>query len=190
MLRLKSLSNKFQKRTLRVEYSQTNATPVYSTLDPSLGSGSAFVKPLAADTTPLTRSADAFTYKNGLLPGTVMVRNSGDNVCVASGSTTVAVQPFGLLANFVGGDLDELGDEVKVGVWRGIGSTYTLLAPAYDDTGLAAAISGATAGVPVLLYAAADGRLKYVASPTATQVPVARVVERVSSTVLRIDLLV
>lgn len=188
MLRLKSLTNKFQKRTLRVEYSQTKATPYDATLDASLGTGSAFVKPLSTDSTPLARSADAYTYKNGLLPGTVLVRGAGDTVVVATGANA-AIEPFGLLGNFVGGDLDELGDENKVGVWRGVGSTYTVLAPAFDDTGLAAAYAAATPGSPVYLYAGTDGRLVYNASPGSRK-PVARLIERVSAQVIRIDLLV
>lgn len=190
MLRLKSLSNKFQKRTLRAEYSQTKATPYDAALDASIGSGTTFRKPLAADTTPLARSADAFTYQSGLVPGTVLVRGAGDSVLVAPGGNT-AVQPFGLLANFVGGNLDELGDEIRIGAWRGVGSTYTVLAPAFDDTGLAAAYATfvTTPSAPVLLYAGVDGRLVYISSP-GSRVPVARLIERISAQVIRIDLLV
>lgn len=188
MLRLKTLKNKNQKRTLRVEYSQTKATPYDASLDASLGTGADFVKPLAADTTPLARSADAYTYKNSLLPGTVLVRGAADTVVVGTGANA-AIQPFGLLANFVGGDLDELGDENKVGAWRGVGSTYTVIAPAFDDTGLAAAYAAATPGTHVNLYAGTDGRLVYVASP-GSRVAVARLIERVSAQVIRIELLV
>jgi hypothetical protein len=116
-----------------------------------------------------------------------MVRQiSGEGVFVANGANA-AVQPFGLLANFVGGDLDDIGDENQVGVWRGPDAVFELLAPAYDDTGLASAVSGATAGQPVKLYAGADGRLTST-SPGGSAIVVAHLVERVSSTRIVIDL--
>lgn len=188
MLRLRNLSNKYQKRLIRPLYAQTQATPYSAFIDPSLrNSDGSFRKPLAADTLPIARSADAYTLKNGLVPGTVMVKQiSGEGVYVANGANT-AVQPFGLLANFVGGDLDDIGDENQVGVWRGPDAVFELLAPAYDDTGLATAVSGATAGIPVKLYAGTDGRLTST-SPGSNAIVVAHLVERVSSTRIVIDL--
>jgi hypothetical protein len=123
----------------------------------------------------------------------VAVRVTGtDTVGIATG-IDVAEKPFGLLANFVGGDLDEgfSGDSLQnsVGVWRGPDAVFEILAPAFDDTGLAAAVSGATAGTDVLLYAGTDGRLKYIASPSA-KLPVARLIERVNSGRIVVDLIV
>lgn len=202
MLRLKYVKNQFQKRTLRVNYSQTKATPMDSYLHTSLGSGAAFRQPLSTDTAgvtfPLTRSANAFISNpgNSLLPGTVMVRVADDAVCVANGANAT-IQPYGLLANFVGGDFDELGSENRVGVWRGYGSEYTLFAPAFDDVtngGMAAAAAANTAGAPALLCAGPDGRLAYYSASTGTvigaRVPLARLVERVSSQVIRVDLII
>jgi hypothetical protein len=191
MQRLTKLSNKFQKRLIRPLYAQTQATPYAAYLDPSLrNSDKSFRKPLAADTTgggfPLTRSADAFTLKNGLVPGTVVVKGVGDGVVVANGADSVDVKPFGLLANWVGGELDDLGDENYVGVWRGPDSVFELLAPAFDDTGLAAAYSAATAGNPVKLFAKPDGRLG--TGTIANRVVVAELVERVSASRIVIDL--
>jgi hypothetical protein len=105
---------------------------------------------------------------------------------VANGAASANVKPFGLLANFVGGELDDLGDEDYVGVWRGPDSVFELLAPAFDDTGLAAAYSAATAGNPVRLYAQADGRLG--ATQPAGATLVAELVERVSASRIVIDL--
>jgi hypothetical protein len=121
-----------------------------------------------------------------------MVRVVGtETVGVATG-IDVAERPFGLLANFVGGDLDEgfSGDSLQnsVGVWRGPDSVFEILAPAFDDTGLASAVSGATAGTDVLLYAGTDGRLKYIASPSNRQA-VARLIERVDSGRIIVDLI-
>jgi hypothetical protein len=51
MLHLKSLSDKYQKRTLRVEYGHTQATPYDVTLDPSLRNTDGSVRiPQATDT--------------------------------------------------------------------------------------------------------------------------------------------
>lgn len=187
MLRLKNLSNKYQKRLIRPEYAQTQATPYDAVLHSSFrNTDHSFRKPLAADTVPFTRSLDAFTLKNGIVPGTVMTRVSGDAVAVATGGNT-AEQPFGLLANFVGGDLDDVGDEDRIGVWRGPDSVYTLLAPAWDDTGLAAAFAAATAGIPVPLYAGTDGRLVYNASP-GSRVLIAHLIDRPSASRIVIDL--
>lgn len=190
MQRLGKLSNKYQKRTIRAIYAQTQGTPVSAVLDTSLrNADGSFRKPLAADTLPVARSADAFTLKNGLVPGTVMLKGQGDYMVVATGANSAALKPFGLLANFIGGDLDDIGDENQIGVWRGHDSRWELLAPAYDDTGLAAAYAAATAGNPVPLYAGVDGRLVYNASP-ANRVQVANLVERVNVSRIVIDLIV
>jgi len=187
MLRIRYLSNKFQKRLIRPLYAQTQATPYAAYLDPSLrNSDGSFRKPLAADTVPLTRSADAFTLKNGLVPGTVVVKGAAEGVVVATGAAAATPKPFGLLANYVGGDLDDLGDENFVGVWRGPDSVFELLAPAFDDTGLAAAYSAAAAGNPVPLYARPDGRLG--ATQPAGAPAVAELIERVSASRIIIDL--
>jgi len=84
----------------------------------------------------------------------------GDLVDVAASTTGGALQlHFGLLANFVGGELDDLGDETSVGVWRGPDSVYEILAPGFNDTGLLTAWTNSVTGQPVALYAGADGRL-------------------------------
>jgi hypothetical protein len=194
MLRLKHLSNKYQKRLIRPEYAHTQATPYAVTLDDTFrDSEGSIVLPKSGDTNPLgTRSADAHTTKNSLTAGLVAVRTVGEKIGIATGADDGSEVPFGLLANFVGGDLDDVGDENQVGVWRGPDSTFTLLAPAFDDTGLAAAFSDplTSGGKPVLLYAGADGRLKYVASPNAARVPVARLIDRPSASRITVDLLV
>jgi len=198
MLRVKNLSNAFQKRTIRPLYAQTQATPYAATLDASIGTGASFRAPASGDTaqgtlaagqvnagqkTPFARTAAAALIKgDGLMPGTVMVRVTGDIVAVGTGSsavlgstTTGKEQPFGLLANFVGGQMDELGSENTVGVWRGPDSTFELLAPAFDTTAITvAAFTAANTGAPIALVCGTDGLLtipgsaKTAASATAT----------------------
>jgi hypothetical protein len=235
MLRLKNLSNKYQKRLIRPEYAHTQATPYAASLHSSFRESDGDLRlPADADTgggstNPLnTRTDKAYTLKNSLIPGLVMVRVPGsETVAVATGvpqaspsagggdfalDVTLAEQPFGLLANFVGGDLDEgfAGDSLQneVGVWRGVGSTYTLLAPAFNPNGLetdgvtsitgaqsldAALTIGSNYGRPVLLYAGPDGRLTSYTDDeceTNRRVPVARLIEKVSASRIVVDLLV
>ena len=197
MLRVKNLSNKYQKRLIRPEYAQTQATPYAVTLDDSFrDSDGSLLLPLSGDNDGVqngvdgfaTRTAAAHTTKGSLTSGLVAVRTVGEKITIATGAD-VAEQPFGLLANFVGGDLDDVGDENQVGVWRGPDSTYTLLAPAFDDDGLAAAFDAADAGIPVLLHAKPDGRLGYLDTP-GSRVPVARLIGRPSASRIVVDLLV
>lgn len=208
MLRLRNLSNKYQKRLIRPIYAQTQATPYATSLDDQTltgpnaatgrtsfknGDGSRYL-PKSGDTSPLhTRTADAFTLKGSLTPALVMVRTGGEQVAVSAGPDDGTERPFGLLANFIGGDLDDIGDEQSVGVWRGANHAFfELLFPAWDDTGLATALATTASkkGGDVLLYAGADGRLVYVSSPNAARQPVARVIERPASSRIVIELLV
>lgn len=160
MLRLTNLSNVYKRRTLRVLYGNTQAYPYAATL-------SSFFDRTAGGQLAVTNS------KATINPGSVAVKLVGEIVTLA-GSTeganptveTAAVRPFGLFANFVGGELDELGTAVEVGVWRGVGSVYEVLAPAFDAAGgvgmsvAAAAEAGSAATNDVTnLVAAADGRL-------------------------------
>ena len=213
MLRLKNLSNKYQKRLIRPLYAQTQATPYAATLDaqtltgPNAETGRTSFRnadgsrylPKSGDTSPLnTRTADAHTTKNSLTSGLVMVRTVGEQVAVATGIDDGTVErPFGLLANFVGGDLDDLGDEENVGVWRGPDAVFELLAPAFNDSGLASAAtaSAATKGNYVKLYAGEDGRLCAASqlsggSANAATPIVAYLIERVSASRIVIDLAV
>lgn len=186
MLRIRNLSNQFQKRTLRALYAQTQATPYAATLHSSLrNTDGSFRTPLATDTLPLARSAVAFTLQGGLVPGQVVAKSAGESVVVHNG--IAGVRAFGLLANFVGGTLDELGDENQVGVWRGPDSVWELLKPAFDDTGLSAAYvtSSNTGGAPVPLYSQPSGLLGATvpASATATDI-VAHLIEYTASKII------
>lgn len=187
MLRVRNLSNVLQKRLIRPKYAHTQGYPYSAILDPSLrNADGSFRAPLATDTLPVARSLAAFLLQGGLVPGTVMVKSVGESAVVATGAN-VAQVPFGLLGNFVGGTLDDLQDGNEIGIWRGIDSTYELLSPAYDDTGLAAAYAAATPGNPVKLYAGPDGRLT-ATSPGANAVVVAHLINRPSGSKIEIDL--
>lgn len=191
MLRVRNLRNKYQKRTLRPLYAQTQATPYAASLHPSLrNTDGSYRQPLSTDTTgggyPLARTASAYSLANGLPAGIVVVKGAGETVVVATGLDVATIKPFGLLANHVGGDLDDLGDQNYVGVWRGPDSVFEVLAPAFDDTGLAAAYAAATIGNPVKLYAGTDGRL--VTGTPANAVVVAELIERTSASRIVIDL--
>lgn len=162
MLRIKNLSNQYQKRTLRVLYGHTQATPYAATLDPSYRNADGSFRVPGATEQPYAgiaaRTVVPFTYQGGLVPGTVVQKGPGEATLVSNG--VAGNRNWGLLANFVGGTLDELGDENLVGVWYGKDAVVELLAPAFDDTGLSAAFAVGTApagGVP--LYAGPDGRL-------------------------------
>lgn len=187
-----------QKRLVRPVYAQTQGFPYAASIDPSLRNTDNSIRvPLSTDsagaavgqgTAPLTRSAAPFTYQGSLIPGTVLVKTTGEYVAIANGGTS-AVQPMGLLGQWVGGLLDNIGQNNQVGVWMGPDSTYDLLAPAWNDSTVAAAVAAASAGQQVNLYAGTDGRLTYLASP-GSAIPVARVISRLSNAVLRIQLLV
>lgn len=189
MLRIGSLKNKYQKRLIRPLYAQTQATPYAAVLDASLRTaGGDFNLPGAA-----------FKLKSGLVPGTVMT-NLGDAVTVATGANPGAGTgqtfpgpiAFGLLANFVGGELNDIGDENFVGVWRGPDSVYEILAPGFDDTGLSAAWSASTTGNPVPLYSGADGRLtqatNLAGAVAGNRQVVAYLIERPSASRIVVDL--
>ena len=187
-----------QKRLVRPQYAHVQGFPYACSLDASLRNTDGSIRvPLSGDTAgavagqglvPLTRTAAPFTYGNSLIPGLVMVKTTGEYAAVAQGGTT-ATQPMGLLGQWVGGTFDNVGTSNQIGVWMGPDSTYELLAPAWNDTTVAAAVTAAGAGQQVLLYAGTDGRLTYLASP-GSAVPVARVIDRPSASRLIIQMLI
>jgi hypothetical protein len=199
MLQVRNLSNVLQKRLIRPLYAHTQATPYAAVLDPSLrNTDGSFRAPLGGDVfNGVTRAAgaagNAFLLQGGLVPGTVMIKGPGEAMLVATGAATNE-QPFGLLANFVGGTLDDLKDNNEIGVWRGPDAVFELLTPAWNDTGLAAAYAGAAAGAPVGLYAGPDGRLAQATAltggVTTGKTLVARLIERASASKIVVELVV
>ena len=197
MLRLQSLANVNRRRTLRALYAQTQGYPYAVALDSTVD---------RTLTNPFTIAADA--GKAAIWPGMVAVKTVGETVKIAAADTGRA---FGLFANFVGGELNEIGTNgsapggSEVGVWRGPGSVYEVLAPVFVDTGLSAAAAaedGAHAN-EVFLGPDATGRLKAqtlanTTPPTGDDVTSlassarssARLVKRLSANAIIIELLV
>ncbi|WP_028058433.1 hypothetical protein [Candidatus Solirubrobacter pratensis] len=195
MIRALKLSNKYQKRTLRALYGQTQAYPFAGNLDDTFrAADGSLVLPVASGSANPARTSAAFTIpnKNTLPAGLVMVKapGQGDRFKVAVGNDALSGErPFGLLANMVGGEIDELGDENMIGVWRGPDSVFELLAPAFDPAIATAAASNVNAGAPLALYAGADGRLTSTAPVSTTNVTiVAHLVEAVGTSRIVVDL--
>lgn len=189
MLRLTTLSNKYQRRLLRVLYGQTQAFPydaqLLSTFDRTQGA--------LAGSNSITGATAA------ILPGMVAVWAGQEVVSVvgaAWATSTTDYRPAGLFATFVGGtmsDIDATFD--RVGVWKGVGSVYELLAPVFDDTNLsanAAAIDG-TAAHEVYLTANAKSQLTNQVSGQGAYVSppqTARLLNHLSSNAIIVELLV
>lgn len=181
MLRLTSLANKYQKRTLRALYAQTQATPYDVQLDPSfnrnagaLSGGTAVSGALAA-----------------IYPGFVAVKEVGEMVkpSVAASSSNRA---FGLFAQFVGGQLSDIPTDFdRVSVWRGAGGVFEILAPAFDGTSLStyAAAEDGTAANEVYLNSSSKAQL--VGSEGANVINnTARLINYLSSNAIIVELLV
>jgi len=158
MLRANSLKRLTQKRTIRPLYAWHQATPYACFLD----------------TTAVASTVVVY-------PGQVASKTTGEQMTVSTATTV----PFGLFANFIHGDMDEIGSGTEIGVWRGgPDATFEILAgPSSTETPLASAVSwvplNATAG-GVVLYSDANGRLTNVGTP-ATNPRVAKLVEAVSN---------
>jgi hypothetical protein len=186
LLRLTKLANKNKRRTLRALYAQTQAYPYAAKLDPN------FVR---------TNGALAGTFavtgaKAAILPGQVAMKLVGEIVAPATNATTQTnIRPFGLFANFVGGDMDELFDTDMVGIWRGNGSVFEVLAPAFDDaanSGLATPAAGelGTAATELYLQSGIDARLGARGGTHTINTDCARLVSRLSANAIVIELLV
>jgi hypothetical protein len=184
MLRLTSLANKYRKRTLRVLYGQTQTYPFAAQLDAAFD-----------------RTAGALSGGNAIagagaaiIPGLVAVKKVGETVTV-SGAAGTNQRAFGLFANFVGGDMNDqsVGDSADVGVWRG-GGVFHVLAPAFSDANSlasAAAAEDGTVANEIYLGSNAKGQLEYDGSAGALALSqTARLIQRLSSKVIEIELLV
>lgn len=195
-LRLTELSNVYKRRTLKVQYGNTQAYPYAATLSTHFD----------RTANQLTGTALAAGSKAAINPGSVAIKLVGEIVTL-SGSTeaantnqtdtvAAATRGFGLFGNFVGGQLDELGSRSEVSVWRGAGSVYEVLAPAFDDTGLAAdgAAEDGTAGTETYMTANSQGLLVFdalaVTPYTASHMSVVRLINRLSANAIIVECLV
>lgn len=163
-----------QKRLIRPAYAQTQGFPYACSLDPSLRNADGSIN----------LPGGVFTQNGSIVPGTVLIKTTGEQVTIASGAANEV--PFGLLGTWIGGTFDNIGQLNQVQAWMGPDSVYELLAPAWNDTTVAAAVAGAAAGQPVKLYVGADGRLTSTASTSGAVV--ATVMDRPSSARLLIKL--
>lgn len=139
MIRPKNLALVTARRTLRAKYAQTQGTPYAAVLRATSGanwSNAATNQSNQAAFGQATNVAQVF-------PGAVMalatqlgtpVAGAGETVDLSGAGATDA--PFGLSANFIGGDMDEIvgPGNVEVGVWRGSGSVWIVLAPVFTGT--------------------------------------------------------
>lgn len=167
------MANKYQRRTLRALYAQTQAYPY----DAQLSS--------AFDRTVMFTGAKA-----AILPGLVATKLAGEVVTLSAVAATD--RPFGLFANFVGGELSDIpSDFDRVGVWRGAGGVFEILAPAFDDTSLStlAGAEDGTAANEVYLEANASGALVGGAGAFVVS-DAARLVKRLSANAIIVELLV
>jgi hypothetical protein len=139
MLRLTNLANKYQRRTLRVLYGNTQATPYDVALDASF------------DRTALFTPVGGSVQKAAIYPGLVATKLAGEVVTVADAWDDE--RAFGLFANFVGGELSDIPTDFdRVGVWRGVGSVYEVLAPVFDPTNLVTYQTGEDGTGPKEVY--------------------------------------
>lgn len=182
MLRLTNLANKYQRRTLRALYGQTQAYPYDVQLDPTFDR-----------TQGALAGGNAITgAKSAILPGQVAVKKAGEVVTV-SAAWASSQRPFGLFANFVGGELSDIPTDFdRVGIWRGKGGVFEILAPAFDDTNLATetAAEVGTAATEVYMNSNAKGQLAAATAGAYTVNEAARAISRLSSNAVIVELLV
>jgi hypothetical protein len=186
MLRLQKLANVNKRRTLRAIYAQSQAYPYAAHLDASVD---------RTLTNPFDISAEA--GKAAIWPGMVAVKTVGETVRPDFDEPVDHAhrRPFGLFANFIGGELDELGDRSEVGIWRGPSSVFEVLAPVFNDTDLASAAADEDGSHFNEVYMTGDGsgRLEYnsQANPRSEwHEATARLISRVSDKAIIIELLV
>ena len=162
MLRTR-LNSAYLKRTFRVLYGNTQATPKSCFLD------------------------SAWDRSTPIWPGMVMTKGVGENVTLISGTTQA---PYGFSALYVGGDgIDEpLDVGVNVfAVWvLGPDAEAEVLAPAFDTT----LTYTDTSGTEFLLYAgttgANKGKIVVAGTSGATTTPIARLLKVNSPTKITI----
>lgn len=193
MLRINDLSLQYRRRTLRPFYAHTQATSYNGVLSANFdrtvgqlgvtGSQSA----INAGSVAVHLVGDVFTLYGS---------NEGTG---ADTATDASARAWGLFAQHVGGNIDDLRGRSEIAIWRGIGSVWEVLAPAFNDTGLAspAAAEVGTGATEVYLNSGTDGRLvkSTGANSTLTFIgganqPVARLIQRLSANAIKIELLV
>src|SRR6476659_3719185 len=133
MLRPKNIGLVNQRRTLRALYAQSQAYPYAAQL-------SATALTATNDQSQLV-GADGATGTALIWPGAVMELVNAAGVVhekVKLSDPEAVGRPFGLSANFVGGNMDEINGVYtigafsgNIGVWRGRGGVFEVLAPLF-----------------------------------------------------------
>ena len=160
MIRARKLANVHKKRSLQPLLAQTQASPW----------------PVFIDTASVGTTV--------IYPGMVATKSAGETVKIAN--TTANQVPFGLFANFVNGDFDELGDSTEASVWRGGPDSQFAVTSDALDAGVSWTTLDSTAG-GVLLYSNASGLLTN--TNAGSQIPVARLISAPSNSKIIVALL-
>jgi len=195
MLRLGTdLNAAFTRRELRVLYNGTHAYPYAAQLD----AGFNRLEGAYAGGGAITGATAA------IFPGLVAAKTTGENVTLAgtdsgangeanhvSGGKTPG-RAFGLFADYVGGKLGSNFPDTwtQIGVWRGVGSVYELLAPAFEDDTLETSGELGTGATEIYLNANAKGQLDAEAAGTYVVSNTARLINQLSANALIVELLV
>ena len=175
------------RRPLRVLYGQTQAYPFDAQLDPNFSRTGGAIDGTA--TTGITGS------KSAILPGLVAVKQAGDRVTPAY-TFSDSPRAFGLFANYVGGTISDFpADFDRVGVWRGVGSVYELLAPVFNtanslSTVAAAETTGGDASEEVYMNPNAAAQLQTAGAAAYALVNTARLLNYLSANAIEVELLV
>ena len=190
MIRLVDLSNKYMRRPLRVLYGQTQAYPYDAKLDSTWIANSWNAGAVSGTaTTGITGS------KSAILPGLVATKLVGGTVKPSPAHEATA-RAFGLFANYVGGTVTDFpADFDRVGVWRGVGSVYELLAPVFStanalSTIAAAETTGGDASEEVYMDANAAAQLEAAGAGAYALSTTARLVNYLSANAIEVELLV
>lgn len=166
MLRV-PLNKSYLKRTIRPKYAFTQATPASVFLDP------------------------AWDYSVPIFPGMAMMKTVGDNVTLIDATG----HPYGLCANYIGGDgIDEITEQGvnSMAVWKlAPDAEFEVLSPAFDAT---LSWVEPTNGTITLVHAYAStakrGQLCPAGTASATTRPVARLIKVNSATMITVGGLV
>jgi hypothetical protein len=149
MIRARKLSNVHKKRSIRPLYSHHQATPYAAFLD--------------------TASVGTTVVSPGMVARQV-------GASERMGLCNATQKPFGLFANFINGDMDELGDGTEIGVWLGgKDATFEVLSDALEADSWTGAAAADTA-----VYSSANSKLTLTGA-VGTNPVVARLMEAPSN---------
>lgn len=148
MLRTRNLSDLFAKRSLQPRLAFTQATPYPGFAD------------LAAISTTV------------IVPGMVAKKTTGEMFSLATAAADI---PFGLWANYINGNLDDLNGGSEVAVWRGGPDAEFEVYSDALNSGVTWTSLDSTAG-GVLLYHDASGKLNNARISGSTQIQIARLI--------------